>query len=184
MEEQANVDATVESQDAGSGQGSGPSVSLTANAAKRVAQLIEQEGGEGLMLRVSVSGGGCSGFQYGFSFDDMVNADDRTFVRDGVTLVVDEVSPRPALRVRDRLRGRADRRLLPDQEPPGFLLLRLRLVIRHLAGPASPRAFVCPQSWLIPKNVDIDPFHRWDLFRSQGAVRAMVWGHHKRAATQ
>ena len=44
------------------------------------------------MLRVSVSGGGCSGFQYGFAFDDTVNADDRTFERDGVTVVVDEVS--------------------------------------------------------------------------------------------
>src|SRR3546814_17058952 len=46
-----------------------------------------------LMLRVSVSGGGCSGIQYGFSFADTVNADDRTFVRDGVTAVVDETSP-------------------------------------------------------------------------------------------
>jgi len=66
--------------------------SLTASAAKRVAFLIRQEGAEGLMLRVSVSGGGCSGFQYGFSGDDTVNADDRTFQRDGVTAVVDETS--------------------------------------------------------------------------------------------
>jgi len=66
--------------------------SLTARAAKRVAWLIEQDGSQGLMLRVSVSGGGCSGFQYGFSFDDTVNPDDRTFVRDGVTTVVDETS--------------------------------------------------------------------------------------------
>ena len=67
-------------------------LTMTANAAKRVAALIAQEGDSGLMLRVSVSGGGCSGFQYGFSFDDTVNADDRTFERDGVKLVVDEVS--------------------------------------------------------------------------------------------
>ncbi|MGF1632097.1 MAG: iron-sulfur cluster insertion protein ErpA [Kiloniellaceae bacterium] len=66
--------------------------SLTARAAKRVAWLIEQDGQAGLMLRVSVSGGGCSGFQYGFSFDDTVNPDDRTFLRDGVTAVVDETS--------------------------------------------------------------------------------------------
>ncbi|GAB4393395.1 MAG: iron-sulfur cluster insertion protein ErpA [Kiloniellaceae bacterium] len=66
--------------------------SLSARAAKRVAHLIEQEGQDGLMLRVSVSGGGCSGFQYGFSFDDTVNADDRTFERDGVVAVVDETS--------------------------------------------------------------------------------------------
>jgi len=66
--------------------------SLTARAARRVAWLIEQEGQDGLMLRVAVSGGGCSGFQYGFSFDDTVNPDDRTFEQDGVTAVVDEVS--------------------------------------------------------------------------------------------
>ena len=67
-------------------------VSLSASAAARVAWLIEQEDRPGLMLRVSVSGGGCSGFQYGFSFDDTVNPDDRTFERDGVTAVIDEVS--------------------------------------------------------------------------------------------
>lgn len=67
-------------------------LSLTESAAKRVAYLIKQEGQEGLMLRVAVSGGGCSGFQYGFSFDDTVNPDDRTFERDGVVTVVDEAS--------------------------------------------------------------------------------------------
>ena len=69
-----------------------PAFSLSASAAKRVAWLLEQEGQPGLMLRVSVSGGGCSGFQYGFSLDDTVNPDDRTFERDGVTAVIDEVS--------------------------------------------------------------------------------------------
>ena len=66
--------------------------SLSASAAARVAWLLEQEEQPGLMLRVSVSGGGCSGFQYGFSLDDTVNPDDRTFERDGVTAVVDEAS--------------------------------------------------------------------------------------------
>ena len=75
-----------------SGRLDGPQFEVTANAAKRIAYLIEQEGDAGLMLRVSVSGGGCSGFQYGFAFDDTVNADDRTFERDGVKVVVDEVS--------------------------------------------------------------------------------------------
>ena len=41
---------------------------------------------------MTVSGGGCSGFQYGFSFDDTVRGDDRTFERDGVSVVIDEVS--------------------------------------------------------------------------------------------
>ena len=69
-----------------------PALSLSASAAKRVAWLLEQEEQPDLMLRVSVSGGGCSGFQYGFSFDDTVNPDDRTFERDGATAVIDEAS--------------------------------------------------------------------------------------------
>lgn len=75
-----------------SGPADGPRFEVTANAAKRIAYMIEQEGDADLMLRVAVSGGGCSGFQYGFSFDDKVNADDRTFERDGIKVVVDEVS--------------------------------------------------------------------------------------------
>jgi iron-sulfur cluster insertion protein len=67
-------------------------ISLSESAAKRVAWLITQEEKPGLMLRVSVSGGGCSGFQYGFAFDDRVNADDRTFESGEVVTVVDEVS--------------------------------------------------------------------------------------------
>jgi iron-sulfur cluster insertion protein len=67
-------------------------VVLSERAAKRVAWLLEQEDQPGLMLRVSVSGGGCSGFQYGFSFDDTVNAEDRTFEYGGVTTVIDEMS--------------------------------------------------------------------------------------------
>ena len=69
-----------------------PELTLSENAARRVAQLRRAEGDDGLMLRVAVSGGGCSGFQYGFSFDNEVREDDLTFQRDGVTVVVDEVS--------------------------------------------------------------------------------------------
>ena len=67
-------------------------ITLSASAAKHVAWLLEQEGQTGHMLRVSVNGGGCSGFQYSFSFDDKVNPEDRTFERDGVTAVIDETS--------------------------------------------------------------------------------------------
>jgi iron-sulfur cluster insertion protein len=67
-------------------------VSLSAAAARRIAALIAAEGNPALMLRLAVSGGGCSGFQYGFSFDDALNEDDRLFERDGVKLVVDETS--------------------------------------------------------------------------------------------
>ena len=67
-------------------------VVLTEAAAKRVAQLIEAEGKPALMLRLAVSGGGCSGFQYGFSFDDARTDDDSVFTRDGVKLLVDSAS--------------------------------------------------------------------------------------------
>jgi iron-sulfur cluster insertion protein len=67
-------------------------VGLTESAAKRVAWLISQEGDPSLMLRLSVSGGGCSGFQYGFTFDNARQADDHLFERDGVKMVVDETS--------------------------------------------------------------------------------------------
>ena len=65
-------------------------VTVTDSAVRQIATLMEQD--DGLFLRISVSGGGCSGFQYGFSFDDEVRPDDREFGRDGVKVVVDEVS--------------------------------------------------------------------------------------------
>ncbi len=69
-----------------------PQMLLSESAARQIAKLIAAEEQDGLLFRVSVSGGGCSGFQYGFSFDDTVNDDDRVFERDGVKAVVDEVS--------------------------------------------------------------------------------------------
>jgi iron-sulfur cluster insertion protein len=67
-------------------------VSLSESAVKRIASLIEQEGDSSLMLRLSVSGGGCSGFQYGFSFDNNAQVDDHLFERDGVKVIVDDTS--------------------------------------------------------------------------------------------
>lgn len=68
------------------------SIRLSKSAVERVAWLLDQEKRPGLMFRITVSGGGCSGFQYGFSFDDTLNPDDRTFEYGGVTAVVDETS--------------------------------------------------------------------------------------------
>ncbi len=68
------------------------SVTVTDSAAKRIAFLIDQESGDGLFLRVTVSGGGCSGFQYGFSFDDEIRTDDRIFEHAGVRVAIDETS--------------------------------------------------------------------------------------------
>lgn len=52
---------------------------VTENAARRIAVLLDKEGGAGMMLRLAVSGGGCAGYQYGFSFDDTRNPDDVVF---------------------------------------------------------------------------------------------------------
>jgi len=65
---------------------------VSENAARRIAALKVQESAEGAFLRIAVSGGGCSGFQYGFSFDDTRQEGDVVFARDGVEVVVDEVS--------------------------------------------------------------------------------------------
>jgi iron-sulfur cluster insertion protein len=65
---------------------------FTSAAAHKVRTLIEEEGNPELMLRVYISGGGCSGFQYGFSFDDARAEDDVALTRDGVTLLVDPLS--------------------------------------------------------------------------------------------
>lgn len=65
---------------------------VTSNAAKRVAKIRELEGNPDMMLRVSVEGGGCSGFQYVFDFDREAREDDFIFVQDGVGVLVDTVS--------------------------------------------------------------------------------------------
>ena len=70
----------------------GRAVAVTEAAAARIKTLIAQEPGEGVFLRLAVSGGGCSGFSYGFSFDNTRNDDDHVFTRSGVELVVDDVS--------------------------------------------------------------------------------------------
>ena len=61
-------------------------------AASKVKQLIDEEGNPGLKLRVFVTGGGCSGFQYGFTFDEVQNEDDSVMEKDGVKLLIDPMS--------------------------------------------------------------------------------------------
>ncbi len=65
---------------------------FTDNAAKKVGSLIAEEGNDDLKLRVYISGGGCSGFQYGFTFDEEVAADDTKVENDGVTVLIDSMS--------------------------------------------------------------------------------------------
>jgi len=65
---------------------------FTAAAAGKVTELIAEEGNPELKLRVYISGGGCSGFQYGFTFDEERAEDDLAIERDGVLLLVDPLS--------------------------------------------------------------------------------------------
>ena len=69
-----------------------PPLVFTDNAAAKVKQLIDEEGNLDLKLRVFVTGGGCSGFQYGFTFDEAVSEDDTTMEKNGVKLLIDPMS--------------------------------------------------------------------------------------------
>lgn len=69
-----------------------PSLVFTDAAASKVGELIREEANPNLKLRVFVSGGGCSGFQYGFTFDEKVEEGDTQVNKDGVTLVIDPMS--------------------------------------------------------------------------------------------
>ena len=67
-------------------------IRFTDNAASKVSELIAEENNPDLKLRVYVTGGGCSGFQYGFTFDEEVNEDDTQVIKNGVTVLVDSMS--------------------------------------------------------------------------------------------
>ena len=69
-----------------------PSIVFTDAAANKVGELIREEDNPNLMLRVFISGGGCSGFQYGFTFDETVEEGDSEVENQGVKLVVDPMS--------------------------------------------------------------------------------------------
>lgn len=78
----------VQFQDVGSNQ----LLNVTGNAVNKVRELVEDEGNSDLKLRVYVTGGGCSGFQYGFTFDDSVAEDDSVVEVEGVGVVIDALS--------------------------------------------------------------------------------------------
>ena len=67
-------------------------MSFTDNAADKVHSLISEEGNDNLKLRVFVTGGGCSGFQYGFTFDEEIAEDDTVIENKGASLLVDPLS--------------------------------------------------------------------------------------------
>lgn len=67
-------------------------ITVTANAAKRIRVLAEKQGNPNLKLRVGISGGGCSGFQYTFGFDETKADDDTVIEKDGVQVLIDDMS--------------------------------------------------------------------------------------------
>ncbi|MFN5744992.1 MAG: iron-sulfur cluster insertion protein ErpA [Methylococcaceae bacterium] len=67
-------------------------IKFTENAASKVSAMIAEEDNQDLKLRVYVTGGGCSGFQYGFTFDETVNEDDTLVEKNGVTVLIDATS--------------------------------------------------------------------------------------------
>ena len=69
-----------------------PPLNFSLAAASKVKELIEDEGNDALMLRVFISGGGCSGFQYGFTFDEEIGEGDTIIENEGVKLLVDPMS--------------------------------------------------------------------------------------------
>ena len=69
-----------------------PPLVFTDSAADKVRDLVAEEGNPDLKLRVFVQGGGCSGFQYGFQFDEVTNEDDTQMHKNGVTLLIDAMS--------------------------------------------------------------------------------------------
>jgi iron-sulfur cluster assembly accessory protein len=68
------------------------SINLSARAVRKVLELVTEEENDELKLRVFITGGGCSGFQYGFTFDELRADDDAVIEREGVTVVVDPMS--------------------------------------------------------------------------------------------
>ncbi|OWQ90228.1 iron-sulfur cluster insertion protein ErpA [Roseateles aquatilis] len=85
------MSAVLETQSTDVGDMPAPLV-FTDSAAEKVRELVLEEGNPELKLRVFVQGGGCSGFQYGFTFDEAVNDDDTQMTKNGVTLLIDAMS--------------------------------------------------------------------------------------------
>lgn len=69
-----------------------PTISVTDSAVRKVNELLAEEGNDNLKLRVYITGGGCAGFSYGFSFDEQSREDDTVVERGGVTVLVDSMS--------------------------------------------------------------------------------------------
>ena len=121
------------------------SITVTERAAQRIGEILRREPA-GTMLRVSVEGGGCSGFQYKFDMDSAQAADDLVIQRDARDRADRSNLGGLSGRLRDRFRRRSDRRVVPDQQSAGDGILRLWDQLLDLTpGPtAAPAARLGP----------------------------------------
>ncbi len=110
----------------------GLNVTVSERAARRIGEILKSEP-EGSMLRVSVEGGGCSGFQYKFGVERARADDDLVIAREGAVDPDRSGLGRLYGRVRDRFRRRPDRRLVQGEKPEGHRVLRLRDQLRALS---------------------------------------------------
>ena len=105
--------------------------SVSESAAKRIAFLASKEA-KPVMMRVAVLGGGCSGFQYNFSFEDQRNDDDLVIERSGAAVLVEFDVAGAAQGQRARLCRGDGRLVLPGEEPQRHVVLRLRQLLQRL----------------------------------------------------
>jgi iron-sulfur cluster insertion protein len=138
---------------------------FTDSAAEKVAQLIEEEGNPDLKLRVFVQGGGCSGFQYGFTFDEIVNEDDTTMVKNGVQLLIDSMSYQylvgAEIDYKDDLEGAQFVIKNPAPPPPAAAVRRSRYKFR-----TCPPKAACGLPFYSPVAIHTR-FHRWPSMSSK-----------------
>ena len=126
---------------------------FTDSAAAKVKSLIDEEGNPDLKLRVFVSGGGCSGFQYGFTFDEVTNEDDTAMVKDGVTLLIDPMSYQYLVGAEIDYQEGLEGAQFVIKNPNAHDDLRLRVELlgltprqeRNEKGPGNPALFICAQ---------------------------------------
>ena len=125
-------------------------VAFSEKAARKVGELVLRQGRTDPLLRVYIEGGGCSGFQYGFNFEDAAGEDDVVIEREGSKLLVDPDELPVPDGLGDRLQGRPARVAVRDQQPERGDHLRLRDVLLDLRRAATAGAvawrFRCAES--------------------------------------
>ena len=110
-------------------------ITVSERAARRIGEILKTEG-EGAMLRISVEGGGCSGFQYKFDIERAKADDDLVIARDTAVVLVDPASVPFLSGFRSRFRRRSDRSIVPGGQSERHCVLRLRDQLLDLDFPS------------------------------------------------